>query len=150
MTLDLQGHHADLRTRISSFTSALIAAEPAISGLDPSIVVSPRRLHLTLGVMSLDQPTRSSQELSGETQPDRTLARATELLHAIRPKVLEMLEGKPLKIGLERMDIMPPERGNAERAHVLWVGPDIGSEEGKRLTAVCRAYRLPVIYMMHG
>ncbi|KZV67917.1 hypothetical protein PENSPDRAFT_653651 [Peniophora sp. CONT] len=134
------GHHASLRTRISAFTSALVAAEPTITGLDPSIVISPRRLHLTLGVMSLNQPSAPSQSSQEQqtAQPERTLARATELLRTLRPKVLEMLDGKPLNIGLERMDIMPPERGDAERAHVLWVGPDLGSEDGKRLKAVCK------------
>ncbi|VDC01513.1 unnamed protein product [Peniophora sp. CBMAI 1063] len=135
------GHHADLRTKISAFTSALTSANPAISGLDPSIIISPRRLHLTLGVMSLDQPSPSTPPPSTQSQstepPPATLTRATELLHTLRPRVLEMLGGEPLRVGLERMDIMPPERGDPERAHVLWVGPDLEGEDGRRLRAVC-------------
>ena len=88
--------------------------------------------------MSLDQPQATSHT-SAESPPDseRTLIRASELLQTLRPTILAMLNGSPLNIGLERLDIMPPERGNPERAHVLWVGPDLESDDGKRLIAVC-------------
>ena len=41
---------------MSSFTSALLSQSPPIAGLDASIVIPARRLHLTLGVMSLVLP----------------------------------------------------------------------------------------------
>jgi hypothetical protein len=35
------------------------------------------------------------------------------------------------------MDIMNPDRGDVEKAHVLWVGPDETLEEAQRLRVVC-------------
>ncbi|THH14096.1 hypothetical protein EW146_g6195 [Bondarzewia mesenterica] len=121
-----EGHHAELRTSLSSFTSALLAGTPSIPGLDASIVVPTRRLHLTLGVMSLDQGNIS-----------HTLDIAQSLLESLRPTVMDLLNGQRLKVGLERMDIMKAERGDASRAHVLFVGPSLDGEEGKRLNTVC-------------
>jgi len=42
------GHHAELRDAVSALTSSWLAHKPPIEGLDPSIVINPRRLHLTL------------------------------------------------------------------------------------------------------
>jgi AKAP7 2'5' RNA ligase-like domain len=50
------GHHTELRNTVSSLTSSWLAHQPPIEGLDPSIVVQPRRLHFTLGVMTLNSP----------------------------------------------------------------------------------------------
>ncbi|KDQ16020.1 hypothetical protein BOTBODRAFT_43642 [Botryobasidium botryosum FD-172 SS1] len=54
-----EGQHADFRTHVSEFTDSLLASSSDIPGLDESIVISPMRLHLTLGVMCLsDDPPR--------------------------------------------------------------------------------------------
>ncbi|EIM84322.1 uncharacterized protein STEHIDRAFT_159005 [Stereum hirsutum FP-91666 SS1] len=61
------GHHEALRASISNFTSALLQSTPPITGFDKSIVISPRRLHLTLGVMSLAEDPGLSSEQEGAT-----------------------------------------------------------------------------------
>ena len=76
--------------------------------------------------MSLDQ--------SGDST--RTLSAARSLLQSLKPRVSEMLAHHKLRISLERLDIMPPERGDLTRAHVLFIGPDLSSEDGKRLLAI--------------
>ncbi|KAI0056391.1 hypothetical protein BV25DRAFT_1832272 [Artomyces pyxidatus] len=116
---------------MSAFTSSLLASNPSIPGLERSIVISPRRLHLTLGVVSL------SQAGSSPDAPPHTLEDASYLLHSLQPRVIEILRGQKLTVGLEIMDIMKPERGGHERAHVLYVGPDLNREHGRRLRAVC-------------
>ncbi|OSX57080.1 hypothetical protein POSPLADRAFT_1067877 [Postia placenta MAD-698-R-SB12] len=106
------GHHAYLRETVQAFTNALLMTEPAIPGLDRSVIIPARRLHLTLGVMSLDaEPT------------SRTLDGALALLHQVRPQVMQMLKGQKLRVAFRNIDIMKPERGDLERAHVMWVGP---------------------------
>ncbi|TEB27248.1 hypothetical protein FA13DRAFT_1736636 [Coprinellus micaceus] len=47
--------HPRLASLVSSFQSALLAHDPSIAGLNGSIVIDPRRLHLTLGVMALEE-----------------------------------------------------------------------------------------------
>ncbi|KAI0049388.1 hypothetical protein FA95DRAFT_1677515 [Auriscalpium vulgare] len=121
------GHHAALRSSISSLTSALLSDNPPIPGLDSSIIVPARRLHLTLGVMSLDLPE----------YPNLTLAAARQTLRALQPRIHQLLQGERLRVGLDRLDIMKPERGNPERAHVLYVGPDLSSAAGHKLRMVC-------------
>ncbi|KAH9913462.1 kinase A anchor protein, partial [Epithele typhae] len=106
------GHNRQFRESVTAFTDALLAASPTIPGLDQTVVMPARRLHFTLGVMSLN-----SQDSA------RTLAAAVALLQSVRPKILEVLRGKKLKVSLDRVDIMPPERGDQERAHVMWFGP---------------------------
>ncbi|KAI0317856.1 hypothetical protein OF83DRAFT_1163714 [Amylostereum chailletii] len=115
------GHHAKLRSDVSTFTSALLNCHPAISGFDPSIVVLPRRLHFTLGAITL--------------------------LSTLRPRIMELLDGHKLRAGLERMDILKPERGDPKSAHVLYVGPDLASDDGLRLLAVGgrQAFRSPLL-----
>jgi hypothetical protein len=49
-------HHPELLSAISALTSSWLAHDPPIDGLDLSIVIQPRRLHLTLGVMALTPP----------------------------------------------------------------------------------------------
>ncbi|KAH9849437.1 AKAP7 2'5' RNA ligase-like domain-containing protein [Lenzites betulinus] len=123
----LTGQHAALRERMGAFTDALLGATPAIPGLDSTVVVPPRRLHFTLGVMSLDTQPESEQ---------RTLEKARAVLQVLRPRVLEALGGRRLSVRLDRMDVMRPERGDAERAHVMWVGPAQEGGSGRRLKRV--------------
>ncbi|KAL6300641.1 hypothetical protein BKA93DRAFT_740086, partial [Sparassis latifolia] len=130
-----QGHHRDLRDRMSAFTDALLAASPAIPGLDESIVIPARRLHFTLGVMALtdgaSEPIDSSPSPSPSTP--RTLRTAAVLLEEIRPALLEMLDGARLRVALKSMDIVKPERQDLERAHVMWVRPSPRNEDFERL-----------------
>lgn len=150
-----QGHHPALRTRISTFTDSLLMSEPPIPGLDPSIIIAPRRLHLTLGVMSLTPAAPANegtgalagaasglQSAEGVGQA-KTLEAARNLLASLRPRVLELLQrsdrkpaapvaaatGKAtfgdgrLHVPLACVDIMNPERGDLEGAHILYAGP---------------------------
>ncbi|EMD39444.1 hypothetical protein CERSUDRAFT_121726 [Gelatoporia subvermispora B] len=162
------GHHAALRERMTTFTDALLQTSPAITGLDRSIVIPPRRLHLTLGVLSLDTQKSSSSRsarpsaraapvnvssvqsgASTSTKPSvtaqanpivcpRTLDAVRTLLQGLRPRILEILGREPLRVRLGSMDVMKPERGDLERAHVMWVGPPPEGEDVRRLKAVAQ------------
>ena len=128
---------------MSAFTDALLAADPAIDGLDPTIIVPPRRLHLTLGVMSLAKPRRGSdaasaseaaQETSAEEKP--TLASAIAHLESLKPYIKDLLAGEKLQVELGAIDIM---RNRADRANVMWVGPPKEGVLTERLRAVAGA-----------
>ncbi|KZT12310.1 uncharacterized protein LAESUDRAFT_691583 [Laetiporus sulphureus 93-53] len=140
------GHHVALRETMSSFTGALLDAEPAIPGLDQSIVIPARRLHFTLGVMSLDLESTSSsstespapEEGSSVKAPPRprTLQSAIALLNEIRPQVMELLGEEHLRVELRNVDIMKPNRRDLEQAHVMWVGPSDEGDNTQRLKRV--------------
>ena len=89
-------------------------------------MVAARRMHFTLGVMSLEAkeaPSKDDAHVgSAETTPN-TLEAAAKLLEEIKPDVMALLGGKKLRVSLDLMDIMRPERGDPERTHVVWVGP---------------------------
>lgn len=67
----------------------------------------------------------------------QTVASALALLESLRPRILALLEGQQLRVPLEQIDIMPPERGHPECAHVMFASPRYDSEDGKRLKRVC-------------
>src|SRR5258708_7629707 len=130
------GHHPELRNAMSALTSSWLAHEPPIDGLDPSIVIHPRRLHLTLGVMALTS--------SSNPNPDpgsRDLASATGLLTSLAPRIRTLLAQNHVRVPLGRLAIMQPD---PERAHVLYAEPDLRSSDGRRLRAVCDAYFFPL------
>ncbi|KAG2114376.1 kinase A anchor protein [Suillus discolor] len=118
------GHHVQLQESVKSFTDGLLNCKPALPGVDRGIVIAPRRLHLTLGVMTL------------ENLPGRTLEDAQALLSTLRTRVMELLNGHSLSIPLTEMNIMNPDRGNADHAHVLWMGPSLDTEDAQRLKSV--------------
>lgn len=148
--------------------SALLQSTPPIPGFHQSIIIPPRRLHLTLGVMSLSEdssPSDSatsagvsatgtvpySSESTQKAEPSspntgegtgkrRTLAEACAFLESLRPKIVEILEGERLSVGLEQIDVMKPDRGDSRRAHVMWLGPVVEGEAAKRLKAVGSMY----------
>jgi A-kinase anchor protein AKAP7 len=122
------GHHPELRNAMSALTSSWLAHEPPIDGLDPSIVVHPRRLHLTLGVMALT---------SSPNPNSRDLASATALLTSLAPRIRTLLAQNHVRVSLGRLAIMQPD---PERAHVLYAEPDLRSPDGRRLRAVCGVY----------
>ncbi|KAI0693612.1 AKAP7 2'5' RNA ligase-like domain-containing protein [Cerioporus squamosus] len=124
------GHNPAFREKLSAFTNALLAADPAIPGLDSTIIMPARRMHFTLGVMSLHRPSPTDPDA-----PVRTLEEATKVLQDLKPKILTMLNGERLRVSLDSMDIMKPERGDQKRAHVMWVGP-AGGDSTERLMAV--------------
>src|SRR5712672_2004055 len=132
------GHHPELRSAVSALTSSWLAHEPPIEGLDASIVINPRRLHLTLGVMTRLPSAPQQQEEEEEEGPpqQRDLASATALLASLAPRVREVLAHDPLRVPLGRLAVMQP---NPARAHVLYVEPDVRSPDGRRLRAVCGA-----------
>ncbi|EGN97767.1 hypothetical protein SERLA73DRAFT_182510 [Serpula lacrymans var. lacrymans S7.3] len=128
------GHHRLLREKISTFTNAVTLSSPPISGLDKSIVVAPRRLHLTLGVMCLNPALSGATSTS---QSFKTLPAALNLLSALKPRIMEMIGDKRLCVPLNFMDIMNPDRGDHDKAHVLWMGPSLDSEDAQLLKRVC-------------
>ncbi|KAI0738791.1 kinase A anchor protein [Daedaleopsis nitida] len=121
------GHNPAFRQTVSAFTDALLAADPPIPGLDASVVIPARRMHFTLGVMSLGLDADN---------PARTIAAAARLLHDLCPRVHDLLRGEKLRVSLDAMDIMTPERGDDERAHVMWVGPGAGGAGIDKFKAV--------------
>jgi len=131
--------------------SLLDETDPPISGLDKSVLVPPRRLHLTLGVMSLGSTT-SADRTGGTTDPiqPRTLDDAVRFLESLKPRLDNLLrasapssidQAQKIRLVLNSMDTMKLEKGGA--AHVLWVGPkdgnskDITDEETNKLRRVC-------------
>ncbi|KAI9566274.1 kinase A anchor protein [Boletus coccyginus] len=131
------GHHTSLQTSVSSFTNGLLGTTPALPGLDRTIVIPPRRLHLTLGVMSLESSEDSNIAFDSQaTNPRKTLSEALSLLSSLRPQISELLCGARLKVPLHMMGIMPPDRGDPDKAHVLWLGPRHENEDAQRLHKV--------------
>ena len=126
--------------------SLLNETDPPISGLDKSVLVTPRRLHFTLGVMSLAS-TSSTLATEGTTIRSRTLDDAARFLESLKPRLGDFLristadQAQKIRVTLNSMDTLKLERGGA--AHVLWVGPkdgnsrDIADEETKRLRQLC-------------
>ena len=119
-----------MRQAVHAFQSGLLASSPAIPGLDPSIVIHPRRLHLTLGVMSLSSTTDPADSNT------KTVQSALDLLRSLRPQIMRLLAGHTLRVPLNRMHIMNPRRGRLDDAHVLWMGPAHHDEGARRLRAV--------------
>jgi activating signal cointegrator complex subunit 1 len=132
--------------------SLLNETHPPISGLDKSVLISPRRLHFTLGVMSLASPS-TAVDSEGTTDPriqSRTLDDAVGFLESLKPHVDDLLrvsatgsvdQAQKIRVPLNSMDTMKLEKDGA--AHVLWVGPrdgnlkDTTGEEVIKLRRVC-------------
>ncbi|KAF6742831.1 hypothetical protein DFP72DRAFT_1103285 [Ephemerocybe angulata] len=142
--------HESLRNDIASFQSSILAHEPPIKGLDKSIVIDPRRIHITLGVMALEKdlekasPPPQPASTGGEPQeggvvpaeghgedaptPKLTISSALALLESLKPQISTILtssattESKKVYVPLDVLDVFPP--GSTEKANVLWVGPD--------------------------
>ncbi|KAI0293858.1 AKAP7 2'5' RNA ligase-like domain-containing protein [Multifurca ochricompacta] len=134
------GHHVELRNAVDSLTSSWLAHEPPIDGLDPSIVINPRRLHLTLGAIALNTTTTAAPSSTSGAAPyddprgPLDLTAATELLVSLAPRIRGLLAHHPLRVSLGRLAIMQPD---PTRAHVLYAEPDVHSTDGIRLRAVC-------------
>jgi activating signal cointegrator complex subunit 1 len=121
---------------MSALSSSWLAHEPPIEGLDPSIVVHPRRLHLTLGVMSLAPGPDANPNAGSSSSDQRDLAGATALLDSLAPRIRAVLAQNPVRVPLGGLTTM---QSDPERAHVLYAEPDLRSPDGQRLRAVCGA-----------
>src|ERR1700761_7097965 len=95
------GHHAGLRNAVQALTTSWLSHDPPIDGLDPSIVVQPRRLHLTLGVMALSTDT-------GTQENAHDLNGAARLLAGLTPRIHAALARAPLRVPLGRLAVMQP------------------------------------------
>ena len=74
--------------------------------------------------------------LDPSSSSSHTIAHAETVLAGLRPRVLKLLGGQKLRAGLEYMDILKPERGDPGSAHVLYVGPNLQTEDGRRLRLI--------------
>ncbi|THV04682.1 hypothetical protein K435DRAFT_850545 [Dendrothele bispora CBS 962.96] len=120
------GQHSTLRNRVGRFQSSLLHAPNAIRGLDPTIVVNPRRLHFTLGVMALqldDDQVEPRISDDGGSQSRKTVQSALALLQSLQPQLRS--EGA-LDAPLELMGAFEAREG----ARVLWVSPLQTDREG--------------------
>ncbi|KAH7105204.1 kinase A anchor protein [Auriculariales sp. MPI-PUGE-AT-0066] len=126
------GHIPDLRDRVSLFTNALLATEPVIAGLDMSVIIPPRRLHLTLGVLSLVK-----QQSQAKDSSQTTINAAVDLLHRLKSDLDRAVcpDGK-VTVPLVAMDIMRSGKGKST-PHVLHIGPsELEGTALKRVTDV--------------
>ncbi|KAJ7140848.1 kinase A anchor protein [Mycena epipterygia] len=132
------GHHPELRKRIHEFHQKLLPSGDAatvdnvvIDGLDHSILVDPRRLHFTIGVMALS--ANSPQSVDPETSRGRTLAEAIALLHSLAPEINEITH-QPVLLSLDKMGVLKTKR---QQAGVLYVGPrDENTEEAIKVSRI--------------
>ncbi|KAJ3988510.1 kinase A anchor protein [Lentinula detonsa] len=112
------GHHPNLQEKMLRFHSSLL--KDSIEGLDSSILVKPRRLHFTLGVMSLSSSSQNqSSDSHPSTSPPKTVESALDLLRSLQPQLTALCAaGKPgtLQGSLERVGAFESKDG----ARVLW------------------------------
>ncbi|KAF9647378.1 hypothetical protein BDM02DRAFT_2707888 [Thelephora ganbajun] len=116
------GHHVGLRELMGRFGRSLLSeTDPTILGLDQSVLIPPRRLHFTLGVMSLAS-TSSAAGMEGMAnsmiQP-RTLDDAVQFLESLKPRIDGLLQGlatssanqtQKICVVLNSMDTMKQEK----------------------------------------
>ncbi|KAJ1304234.1 hypothetical protein OPQ81_005398 [Rhizoctonia solani] len=117
-------HLSQFTSQISHFTNSLLTVSPPITGLDRSIVISPSRLHLTLGVMSLateDRPVDSSKQTEIDKTPQKSITDALALLRSLKPEIESALQGQPLQLCLNEFAVM--RRSPAGEADVMYIGP---------------------------
>ncbi|KIY45498.1 hypothetical protein FISHEDRAFT_61214 [Fistulina hepatica ATCC 64428] len=122
--------HENLQRKLLEFNQALSALSPSIRGLDKTILVDPRRIHLTLGVMTLSETPTTSED-------EKTLTSALSFLASLRRRLLEMTSnaGK-VDVPLNRLGLLKPER-RGTFGNVLWVGPDETDVNAQTLKSIC-------------
>ncbi|KAL1712995.1 hypothetical protein EV715DRAFT_212591, partial [Schizophyllum commune] len=108
-----------LRARLTAFGDALLAASPPIAGLDRSIVIDPRRVHLTLGVMRLEKEDAAATACGKDDNadpPKKIPSTALALLRSLAPQLAAL---GPARVDLERLGVLKTQKGGRE-ANVLW------------------------------
>jgi activating signal cointegrator complex subunit 1 len=138
----IQGHHPALRDRIQEFHRRLLPSgdtNPAIEGLDQSILVDPRRLHLTIGVMALSS-TESPTQQSNTSGPGKTVSEAIALLHSLGSEI-DAITREPVLLTLDKMGVLKTQR---QQAGVLYVGPsDEITEDAVKVGRIFGMYAVP-------
>ena len=89
-----------------------------VEGLDSSILIDPRRLHMTLGVMALEQDDDSvdpadAPEISATQDhlPKKTVSSALYLLNSLKPRISEILQfDKGIKVPLEILHVLKTQK----------------------------------------
>ncbi|KAI8881227.1 hypothetical protein K501DRAFT_253567 [Backusella circina FSU 941] len=108
--------------KMEDFQKSILSNTFQCRGMDPSIVVSPANLHITLGVM----------KLLGQSE----LERAIKYMKEECPPIIEsILQEKKLTIRLKKLEIM---QKNPAEAHVLYITPQDESQN-KVLLELCKA-----------
>ena len=105
-----------------------------VEGLDSSILIDPRRLHMTLGVMALEQdddsvhPTEASETSIAQGHlPKKTVSSALYLLNSLKPRISEILKfDKGIKVPLEIMHVLKTEKMRSNTK-----GNQVGGEDRK-------------------
>lgn len=154
----LFGDDVQSNTNTPRFSRNNIRTSPHVEGLDSSIVIDPVRMHMTLGVMTLEAEGNDvvANDEGGETSSHqrKTVSTALALLASLSTQVSQILEGeKGVKVPLEVLDVFkteklrtrgPRESGEDEKvgAGVLFVGPRESSritmdDERRKLMDVC-------------
>ncbi|KAJ7457885.1 kinase A anchor protein [Mycena latifolia] len=134
------GHHPDLRNRIREFHQKVLptvdatADVVAIEGLDKSILVDPRRLHFTIGVMTLSKNLPEADNPG--TSKAKTVSSAIALLQSLAPEINEITR-QPVLLSLEKMGVL---KTKGKQAGVLYVGP--GDQTDEETIKVARIFEL--------
>ena len=111
-----------------------------VEGLDSSILIDPRRLHMTLGVMALEQeddsvgPAEAPETRTAQDHlPKKTVSSALYLLNSLKPRISEILQSdKGIKIPLEIMHVLKTQKMRLNTKGNKGVGGDRKEEESGR------------------
>ncbi|KAJ7229991.1 kinase A anchor protein [Mycena pura] len=125
-----KGQHPELRKRIKDFQQKILCSANEIQGLDQSILVDPRRLHFTIGVMALS--TTESPD-NPDAPQSRTISEAIALLYSLAPEINQITR-QPVLLTLDKMGVL---KTKGQQAGVLYVGPsDESSENASKVNLI--------------
>ncbi|KAI8145530.1 kinase A anchor protein [Fennellomyces sp. T-0311] len=113
--------------KLEEFQSSILSSTFKSDGLEPSIMVSPANIHITLGVLKLLHKS--------------DVDRAVRFLKEECPKVIrENMVGRGLSVHLRNIAIMQsnPEKKKAN-AHVLYIEPNEENQDQQPLRKLCLA-----------
>jgi hypothetical protein len=105
-----------------------------VEGLDSSILIDPRRLHMTLGVMALEpdddsvHPTEAPEITTAQGHLlKKTVSSALYLLNSLKPRISEILKfDKGIEVPLEIMHVLKTEKMRSNT-----MGIQVGGEDRK-------------------